>query len=105
MVHNIHESPGFNAKPNTASHLTTKCHNVMKKCHNVTEKCHAMTFFDCEIQNQMQPRSAGYVKVKLIAGPLTESKSCQVDFNYYLTVTHPTNPFLVNDVEIFCPLV
>ena len=55
---------------NTASHLATKCHNVIQKCHNVTEKCHTMTSCHCEIQKKVQHQSAGYVKVKLIASPL-----------------------------------
>ena len=55
----------------TVSHLATKCHNAIKKCHNVTEKCHTMTFGNSEFLKKMQPQSAGYVKVKLIADPLT----------------------------------
>ena len=52
----------------------TQAQNVKicsKKYHNVSKKCHAMTSLDYESDKKMQCRS-GYVKVKIIAVPLTD---------------------------------
>ena len=72
---NVHVSMYKPNMRNATSHLPTKCHNVIKKCHTVTEKCHAMTYGDYEFKKKMQPQSAGYVKVKLIADTLSEPTS------------------------------
>ena len=70
---------------NSTIYLYTKCHNTTKKCHKVIKKRHAMTFRGCEIDKKLQPESAGYVKVKLIAGPLT---CCQLPVHIRGAVTN-----------------
>ena len=88
---------------NDVTYLRTKCHNIIPKRHNATKKCHVMTSCDYDIQKKMQYQSAGYVKVKLIAGNRKLSNmiiwhSTNFQLERWLFATFP--PFWVKQVKI-----